>query len=74
MQEALVEYNQLKNDMRATEDRIAVAQNTVNAVNEAIAAQQAAIAAQQTAARRRSNDREINYEEVEEWKPIYNDK
>ena len=49
MEQALADYNQLKLDMLAAEDRIAVAQNAVNSINETIAAQQAALAAQQTA-------------------------
>ena len=45
MQEALNNYEQLKQQIYAAEDRIAVAQNRVNSINETIAAQQAAAAA-----------------------------
>lgn len=45
MQEALAEFNQLKLDMLAAEDRIAVAQNKVNNLNTIIATQRAQAAA-----------------------------
>ena len=58
---ALEDYYQLQDKMRAAEDRIAVAQNTVNSYNE-IMAQQQATAQQQTRQKRRTITRPTNDE------------
>ena len=43
MKEALANYEKLRLDMYAAEDRIQQAQNAVNALNEQVALQQAAV-------------------------------
>lgn len=74
MQEALNNYEQLKQQIYAAEDRIAVAQNRVNSINETIAAQQTAAASPvyQWGQKRRTitYDNPVNWDMVTPWVQI----